>query len=550
MGIPVVTISSEGQKLDPTVGLVSVEIQRELNRIPGAKLVLLDGSAAMRTFALSNTAFFEPGKRIEIALRHEGDNADTTVFEGLVVRHAVEPRAEGSTLRIELKDPAFKLTRQRKSAVFRKTDDQAIRKLIEDASLKVGTLATTEHEHGELIQYYASDWDFIVSRADVQGLVVDAHRGAISTYAIALGARGTLKIEYGLTDLYELELELDGGQQWAEVSSVGWDLPEQKLRAPEQAKQPTFKVGNLDAQAIAKQLGGDTCALQHSGALEQAELKAWADARLLRSRFAFLRGRAVVGGNAALAPLDTVELSGVGDRFNGRALVSAVIQRIDRDGWRTELQLGLSPEWFAHKPDIAEIPAAGLLPPVSNLQIAVVAAFEKDPRGEHRIKLTLPALDAKDGVVWARVARPDAGKDRGLVFWPEENDEVVIGFLDGDPRQAIVLGALHGSKKSPPGLAPEPSAANDMRAIVSRAGSSIVFDDAKKTITIETAGKKAGEKKNRILIDGDEKAVTIVDAHGNSIVMNDKGITMKSTSDFIIDAGGMVTIKGKTVDVQ
>jgi len=39
------------------------------------------------------------------------------------------------------------------------------------------------------------------------------------------------------------------------------------------------------------------------------------------------------------------------------------------------------------------------------------------------------------------MARRDAGKQRGQVFWPEPGGEVVVGFINGDPRQAIILGA-------------------------------------------------------------------------------------------------------------
>jgi Rhs element Vgr protein len=548
MGIPVATIKSEGTELDPTIEVMSIEIHRELNRIPEATLVLLDGSVAARKFEVSNSVFFALGKKITIALRYEGDDVDTTLFAGLVVRHAVETQPEGSQLRVELKDAAFKLTRQRKSAVFRKqSDDDAIRKLIGDAKLTVGELAATKPKHDELIQYYASDWDFIVARADVQGMVVDVDLGAISVQPMALASEAKLALAYGLGSVSELELELDAGQQWAEVESVGWDLQQQTLTAPEPAKQPSVPVGKAganDAAAVAKTLGGDKYTLLHPAVLEQPELEAWADARLLRSRLSLLRGRAVVAGDPTLAPLDTVELSGVGDRFNGKALVSAVIQRVDHDGWQTELRLGLPPEWFARQPDIAEVPAGGLLPAITSLQIATVAAFEADPKGEHRIKVKLPALDDQQGFVWARVARPDAGKDRGQVFWPEPEDEVVVGFLDGDPRQAIVLGALHSSAKPPPAVAGAPADPNDKRAIVTRAGSVIAFDDKKKSITIETPGK------NHILIDDDAQAITIADQHGNTITMDSKGITLKSASDFMIDAAGKVAIKGSAVDVQ
>lgn len=543
MSIPVATITDAGgATLDETIELMALEVHRELNKIPEAKLTLLDGSVAMRKFAVSNLEFFAPGKQISVALRYEGKTVDTIVFEGLVVRHAVESAAEGSTLRVELKDAAFKLTRQRKSAVFREqSDDQAIRQLLDAAKLKVGELAVTKVEHDELIQYYASDWDFIVSRADVSGLVVDAHLGAVSVQPMALGAVKR-KLDYGLDDTSDLSLEIDGSQQWAELSSVGWDLPEHQLGAPQTAKDPKITVGNLDAGKIAELLGGKQTTLFHPAALAPAELQAWADARLLRSRLALLRGHATVTGDATLAPLDTVEILGVGERFNGKALVSAITHKLDHEGWTTKLALGLPPEWFARQGDIAEVPAGGLLPPVRGLQIAKVAAFEADPLGEHRIKVMLPALDDKQGFVWARLARPDAGKDRGFVFWPEPEDEVVIGFLDGDPRQAIVLGALHGKPTLPEHLAP--SEDNDMRVLVSRGGTFIRFDDKRNALMLATPSG------HTLVLDDEAKSVSITDQHGNDITMNDKGITITSASDFTIDASGKVVIKGSTVDVQ
>jgi len=329
--------------------------------------------------------------------------------------------------------------------------------------------------------------------------------------------------------------------------SQGWDVRTQQLSVPVQADEPSVRVGKkekLDARAVAARLGSVEYTLLHPATLDQAELKAWADARMLRGRLALLRGVAVIPGDPALAPLDTVELTGVGDRFDGQALVSAVTHRVDEDGWQTELGLGLSADWFARRPDIAEVAAGGMLPPIGGLQIATVAAFEADAQGEHRIKVKLPGLPDQQGFVWARLARPDAGKDRGHAFWPEAGDEVVVGFLDGDPRQAIVLGALYSKANPPPAQVGAPSDGNPRRAIVSRAGSVVCFDDDKRAIEIETPGK------SKIVIDDDAEAITIADQHGNTIILDAKGITLKSASDFLIDAAGKVTIKGSAVDVQ
>jgi uncharacterized protein involved in type VI secretion and phage assembly len=545
MGVPVPTVTCDGQPLDQTVEIVEIEIRRELDRIPEATLSLLDGSVAKRQFELSNGDMFVPGKPVTIALRYEGDGEDVTLFDGLVVRHAVESSADSSLLRVELKDAAIKLTRQRKSAVFREqTDDGAIRALIDAAGLEAGEFATADVTHAELIQYYASDWDFIISRAEVQGLTVDVHLGVLSLAKLELADSGKRTLEYGLGDVHEFELQLDGSQQWAELSSVAWDLPSQKLADPTPAEQPNVTVGNLDAAMItdiARELGGDQTTLLHPVPLAPGELAAWANARLLRSRLALLRGHVTVDGDPELAPLDTVEIVGVGERFDGLALVSAVTHKLDHDGWKTELQLGLSAEWFARRSDIAEVPAGGMLPPLSHLQIAKVAPFEADPLGEHRIKLMLPGLADDQGFIWARVARPDAGKDRGSACWPEPEDEVVVGFLAGDPRQAIVLGALYGSAAPPP---VGPSDANPKREFVSKAGTRVSFDDEKIVVSVETPGG------NKIEIDDDQKRIRIADQHGNEITLSDKGITLKSASDFNIDAAGKVLIKGSAVDVQ
>lgn len=539
--IAVATITSEGKPLPETIELMTLEVYRELDKIPEAKLSLLDGAPTSPRFKVSSLEFFAPGKKIAIKLRYEQKTTDVPVFEGLVVRHAIESSGEGgSLLRVELKDAAFKLTRQRKSAVFRdSTDKDAIAMLLGGLA---DTLGATKTTHEELIQYYASDWDFIVSRADAAGMLVAVHLGKVSLLPMALGSTEH-GFDYGLDDTADLSLEIDASGQWAALESVGWDLPKHAIAQPEQASDPGVTFGQgLDASAIAKLLGGDKYTLMHLASLTAAELGEWASARMLRSRLSLLRGHATKQGDAKYNPGDTAKITGIGAHFDGKVLISAVKHKLDHEGWQTELTFGLAPEPFARTPDIAELPAAGLLPPIRSLQIAKVAPFEPDPLGEHRIKIQLPALPSDQGVIWARLARPDAGKDRGFVFWPEPDDEVVVGFLDGDPRQAIVLGSLHGKPTLPDQLAP--SDANAMRTIVSRGGSFIRFDDDKNQIVITTP---AGAT---VKLDDEGKSILIVDQAGNGIELGDKGITISSASDLTLEASGTVVIKGSAVDVQ
>jgi Rhs element Vgr protein len=533
--IVVATITCNEQELPSTYELMTLEVHRELDKIPEAKLELLDGDVAKGKFEVSEGTYFAPGAKVEIKLSY-GSAKPIPVFEGLVVRHTISVGGEGgSLLRVELKDATFKLTRGRKSAVFRnKTDKEAIAEVLGLKGDGEGV------KYPELVQYDASDWDFAVSRADVAGLLVSAHLGEVTLLPMALGNTEHV-LAYG-KQISDFSLEIDATAQWGTLESVGWDLAKHEASPPEQATEPSVAFASTKSKTLAETIGADKSTLVHVAAMSRDELKGWASARLLRSRLSLVRGHAVVEGDAKYEPGHTAAFAGVGARFEGKALISAVTHKVDHEGWQTELGFGLSPEPFARTPDIAELPAGGLLPPIHNLQLAKVAPFEADPLGEHRIKIQLPALPREQGFVWARFMHPDAGKDRGFVFWPEAGDEVVVGFLGGDPRQAIVLGALHGKPTLPDQLAP--SDKNDMRVIASRGGSFIRFDDAKNQIVLSTPGGAT------VTLDDEKKTIVLADQNGNGIELNDKGITITSGSDLNIEASGKVVIKGSAVDVQ
>jgi uncharacterized protein involved in type VI secretion and phage assembly len=220
-----------------------------------------------------------------------------------------------------------------------------------------------------------------------------------------------------------------------------------------------------------------------------------------------------------------------------------VRHRVDQHGWQTDVQIGLSAEAFSQQTDIVDAPAAGLLPAVTGLQIGLVDAFAEDPDKEFRIKVILPGIDQKQGAVWARLAFPEAGKEHGYFFQPQVGDEVVVGFFNNDPRQAVVLGSLYGSKNAPKDF--KLTKDNFEKGIVTKKGVTIKFVDKEKaSVFIETP------KKNKILLDDDAEKIELSDQHGNKITMSKDGIILKSAKDVKIDASGNVEIKGQKVDVK
>jgi uncharacterized protein involved in type VI secretion and phage assembly len=205
------------------------------------------------------------------------------------------------------------------------------------------------------------------------------------------------------------------------------------------------------------------------------------------------------------------------------------------------VEFGLDPEPFAAHFPVTARPAGGLVPAVHGLQMGVVTGLAKDPDDEDRIKVRIPLVSPSEEGIWARLGTLDAGDHRGTFFRPEIGDEVVVGFVDSDPRCPVVLGACHSSAHH----VPEPGQdANDLKGYQSRSKMRLTFDDDKKVAILETP---AG---NRLTLSENDQRVAITDQNGNSITLDAQGITLKSAKDLKLTASGDVTIEGTNLQLS
>ncbi len=525
-------ILSEGKEMDPTFQVFSVVVKKEVNRIPTAKLVIRDGDAAKEDFEISNKDFFIPGKKIEIKGGWDGKNK--TLFKGIIISNKIKIRADGtSALYVDCKDESVKLTIGRQSKYYeKKKDSEVIKEILGEYSV-AGKIEATKLEHPDLVKYYTTDWDFIMSRAEVNGLLVVPDDGKVDVKAPDTSAKEVLTIIYGATIL-EFEAEMDARTQLKKAVANAWDPKTQKLVESSSSPAKFTEPGNLKGDKLSDTIGLKQMDLKHSGKVQKEELKSWADANILKSRMAKIRGRAKFEGFGGVKPCDIVDIQGVGKRFNGKVFVTGVQHEFEDGNWFTHIQFGLDDKWFYKAPDIVEKPASGLLPGINGLQIGKVVKLEKDPDGENRIQVKLPIIDEKAKGIWTRVATLDAGKKRGTFFLPEIDDEVIVGFINDDPRDAVVLGMLHSSKNPAP---IEVKDANDEKGLWTRSEMKVLFDDKDKVITIETP---AG---NKIVMSEKDKSIVLTDQNKNSIKMESAGITIDSAKDININAKGKINIK-------
>ena len=532
------TIKVDGHAIPDQYQILSIAVSKEVNRIPLARIDLVDGDASSGNFPASNEDLFIPGKDIEILLGYHSE--EKTVFKGMTVRQSIRIREGNARLIVECRDKAFKMTIGRKSRYFEEvTDSDVFETIIGEHGLEKEVEAT-QAQHLELVQYESTDWDFIVSRADVNGLLCMADDGKMTIQKPDFSQSSIVTALYGAT-IMELDAEMDGRYQYEGVKAEHWDMANQEVREVE-ASEPSYDgPGNISQTELGESLGQPVLEMQHAGSMKQEELQAWADAKLQRSRLAKIKGRVRFQGFADVKPGMMVELQGIGDRFSGKAFVSGIQHQVSGGNWTTDVQFGLEEKWFAEENNISQKPAANLLPAVYGLQIGVVTVLEGDPEGEDRIKVRLPMVSPQDEGAWARLASLDAGDGRGMFFRPEIGDEVVVGFINGHPGDAVILGSLHSSAKP----TPEPIADNNFRkGFISKTELKVILDDEKKSITLETPGG------NMLKLDDDEGAITIEDKNGNKIVMDSSGIKIESASAFEIKAKQDLKAEGLNVNLK
>lgn len=513
-----------GKELPTGLPVYGLTVSKEVNRIPHAKILVIDGNPAQQDFDISSQDWFVPGNEIEIKLGYLGGEA--TVFKGIIIKQQNTIRKGASLLEIDCRDAAYRMTLRRQGRYFENMKDS-------DAAIQIlqsygitPQVTDTGYSHSELVQHDCTDWDFLVCRMECNGLLVIMDDGLARIQTPDFKQDIALHLEHGAT-VIEFDGHLELRDQHEQVTMRYWDAQAQTILEAN-ARQPDIKEnGNLPGLTIAPANAQKKITWRHGGRSNDAEMQAWANARLLKDRLSRTCGRVQFQGYNLIKPGQIVMLRGFGQRFDGPVYVAAVHQEYLESGWLTEIEFGLSSKWFAEIVRTEAPRVMGMLPSVNGLQIGLVTQIEDDPDGMGRIKVRLPILDTEAGGVWSRVAAFDAGAGRGAFFMPEVNDEVIVGFIQDDPRSPVVLGMLHSSQKPAPF---EATSDNNEKGFVSRNGIRLVFHEEQGAVTLQTP------KGNAIILSDENSGIVLKDQHGNRIEMNEKGITLSSKKDIKADA--------------
>lgn len=521
------TVYCNGSKLPDTFSLVSASVRLSLNRIGKATLRFNAGNMDKQTFDESDNALFKPGNPIK--LDAGSTNKQETLFEGNIIGLRILTGKDfRSYMVVECRDCAYPATQGRKNRIFEKQKDSDIIKEVLKTYGSVDVDAT-QYQHPTLVQYYCSDWDFALSRADACGLFVFTDGSKIKVKKPTVSGSPVLTVTYG-EDITAFDLELTADDQFTQYEAVSWSPKEQKAVKVSASTPSLNKQGDLQPKSLAS---GDSLLLQTDAPTEEKALKQWVDGMALKAGLARYQGSVSFYGSALVKPGCIVELKGLGKRFNGNLFVGSVTHTIEDNEWTTEAGAGVPAMNITDEPDVVSPPAAGFLPGLQGLHAAVVKKLDGDPQKAQRIQIELPWLDGKSKLLWARLATMYATNGMGTYFLPEVNDEVLVGFMNADPTHPVILGSLYGEKHKPPF---EYEAKNNTKAIVTREKLRIEFDEEKKVITVATPGK------NTLEISDDGKSITLTDQHKNEIKMDSGGITLTSAKNITLKAKGGITL--------
>lgn len=178
------------------------------------------------------------------------------------------------------------------------------------------------------------------------------------------------------------------------------------------------------------------------------------------------------------------------------------------------------------------VPAAVAVPytdisryPEAEAQSATVVS-NHDPAGLGRIRVRF--MWQQTGVSpWLRLVSASGGGDKGFYMVPEIGEEVMVEFEDGNPEIPYVMGSVYNGKaKSSFG-----NAGNDMKAIKTRSGNTILLNDSNGSMTLTDPSGGC------IKLNGDG---TLEICAPNEIKLNTKKVTVDATENITMSKDKIV----------
>jgi phage protein D len=475
-----------------------------------------------------------PGTPLRITMRSA--RKDMEVFDGEIVEIEPDFGSVAQRLVVRAFDRLHRLSRVRHVRAFQNVNDgDLIRQLADEVQLDA-EVGPTRYIHPYIIQANVTNLALLQERAAMLGYLLYVQGGTLHCKPPETDAP-PIGLAWG-DNLVEFRPRLTTIGQVGRVVARGWD-PSRKQPVLGEARH-----GRGAPQLRSRRGGGEVA----QAAFPLPETEYLVADRPLRSQLAaeqlaqamadriegrFIEAEGVCSGTPTVVAGARIEMRAVGERFSGIYFVTSAIHSYEAGGgYTTRFSIsGLNSTTLMSLllPEREAASGAGLV-------IGIVSDND-DPEGLGRVRVRYPWLSATCVSGWARVITPGGGGGRGLQFIPEVDDEVLVGFEQGDMNHPYVLGGLWNGSDAPARSGSISGNRVRQRVIRSRTGHTIMLDDSDDggSITIEDS------RGNKIALDTSSNALNIT-TQGD--------ITLASDANISLEAKGKVSVKGLGVEID
>jgi phage protein D len=495
----------------------------------------------------------------------EASASTGTLIKGEIT--AIEPlfSSEGQTcLRVRGYDKSHRLHLGRKTKTYLNIKDSDIVSKVAQESGLQSEVEQTPTEYPYVIQYNQTNMEFLLSRAELIGYRVDCVDGKlIFNKNSSLPSSGGVTLKYAV-NLLSFEPRWTTGHKANQVTTRAWDPVKKEVIVSQKSTGAALAQGGLGkapgsvVQSKFSQAAEIVVAMPAVNGNSAGEI---AQGRMDDLDLEFVQAEGKCLGDPGVLAGKKIAIEGIGTRFSGSYFVTSAMHVYNWEGYRTHFTIsGRHPQTLSRL-----LTGSGNGAGDASVQGVVtgIVTNQADPKDLGRVKIKFPWLGDEIESDWVRIAVPMAGPERGLMFLPEVNDEVLVAFEHGDPNRPYIIGMLWNEKDKPPYQNSEAAEGGKVnkRILKTRAGHMLEFVDkaGEELVTIKTkAGhvitmddKKGSEKLslvdkggNSLVIDSAKNSMTI-DVKGDFNVTSKGKINLSSTGNIDIAAsGGNATLKG------
>lgn len=350
------------------------------------------------------------------------------------------------------------------------------------------------------------------------------------------------------------------GLQPSTVVVDGWDRTTQKLVTSSAEKgsvpHPESKFADLVKPAN-EAFGSASVVSVGLGATSVPEAKALAQSVLDRAVASAVTAKGVADGDARVKLGVTVEVSAAGPMTGGYPVTAVEHLYRPSSGFVTRFASG------ERRPTTlidtlaggAAVAAYGGPAHLRNGLTVGKVTSNKDEKNMGRVRVRYPGMSSEAESGWARVLTVGGGKDRGSVWIPEVDDEVLVGFEGGDARRPVVIGGLFGDSATIPAVEIEDGKVQS-RAMTSRLGHVIAFLDGnapdKQAIEMQLAGKKTAVHlgKDQVTVTAPDGTPVEITAGGTSIKFSKSGDVSIAAGNINLKANEKISLQAPQIAVQ